>query len=93
MFYTSYRDEFFRYHTEWYQRGRPGSETIKSVPAAIKQLLVDPIALAVWYLDDGTKRDGYKACRFATQSFSSRENELLALCLEENFGLVATMET
>ena len=92
MFYTSYRDEFLLYRTAWYQQKGLGSRTTKIVPANIKQLLVDPIALAVWYLDDGTKRGGYNACRFATQSFCLRENELLALCLEENFGLVATIE-
>ncbi len=92
LFYTSYRDEFLLYHTAWYQRKGLGSRITKIVPANIKQLLVDPIALAVWYLDDGTKRSGYNACRFATQSFSLKENKLLALCLKDNFGLVATIE-
>ena len=93
MFYTSYRDEYIPYHTAWYQRRGPDSGTTKIVPVNIKQLLVDPIALAVWYLDDGTKRGDCNACRFATQSFSLYENELLASCLKENFGVVATIET
>ena len=93
MFYTSYQDEFIPYHTAWYQRRGSDSSTTKTVPVNIKQLLVDPIALAVWYLDDGTKRSDCNACRFATQSFSLNENELLASCLKENFGLVATIET
>ena len=84
MFYTSYRDNFLSYHTAWYKRKDPGSRTTKIVPANIKQLLVSPIALAVWYLDDGTKRGGYNACRFATQSFSLEENELLSLCLKRD---------
>ena len=92
MFSTSYRDEFLPYHTAWYPRRSPGLKTTKIVPPNIKHLLVDTIALAVWYLDDGTKRSGYNACRFATQSFSFEENELLALCLEENFSLVPTIE-
>ena len=41
----------------------------KIIPKNIEQLLIDPIALAIWYLDDGTKRN-YNGCRFATQSFS-----------------------
>ena len=82
-----------QYHTAWYQRRGPDSRTIKIVPVNIKQLLVDPIALAVWYLDDGTKRDNCNACRFATQSFSLNENELLVSCLKDNFGLVVTIET
>ena len=75
MFYTSYRDEFLRYHSVWYRRRGAGSGRTKIVPSNIKQLLVDPIALAVWYLDDGTKRGGYKACRFATQSSSRHSRE------------------
>ena len=93
MFYTSYRDEFIPYHTTWYQRRSSDLGTTKIVPVNIKQLLVEPIALAVWYLDDGTKRGDCNACRFATQSFSLKENELLASCLKENFGIIATIET
>lgn len=92
MFHTSYMNEFLPYHTAWYEVRGPGLKTTKIVPASIKQLLVDSIALAVWYLDDGTKRSDCNSCRFATQSFSLEENELLALCLKENFGLVATVE-
>ena len=57
----------------------------------IEQLLIDPIALAIWYLDDGTKRD-HNACRFATQSFSLEENKFLQSTLETNFNLTVKIE-
>ena len=45
------------------------------------------MALAVWYLDDSTKRQGYDGCRLATQSFPVEEVELLRYCLDKNYNL------
>lgn len=67
-------------------------EVRKVVPEDIKDLLVDPISLAVWYLDDGTKRKDSEACRLATQGFSLEENKALADCLEANFAIEAKVE-
>ena len=63
----------------------------KIVPKNIELILIDPIALAIWYLDDGTKRN-YNACRFATQSFSLEENLLLQSTLETNFKLIVKVD-
>lgn len=41
---------------------------------------MDPVALAVWYLDDGTKKD-YNV-----------ENELLPSCLKTNFNQSTQIE-
>ena len=76
----------------WYQEIFLNSQKRKKiVPPNIEQLLIDPIALAIWYLDDGTKRN-YNACRFATQSFSLEENKLLQSTLERNFNLTIKIE-
>ena len=76
----------------WYQENFLNSQKRrKIVPPNIEQLLIDPIALAIWYLDDGTKRN-YNACRFATQSFSLEENKLLQSTLERNFNLTIKIE-
>ena len=72
MFYTKYRDEFLSYRDEWYKDD--GNRFRKRVPDTIDTMLVDPISLAVWYLDDGTKRNDSDACRLATQGFSLQEN-------------------
>ena len=89
MFYTSYSDIFVRYHSMWYQKKT--QKFTKIVPKNIEHLLIDPIALAIWYLDDGTKRN-YNACRFATQSFSLEENLLLQSTLETNFKLMVKVD-
>jgi len=91
VFYTMYRDEFLPYRDEWYRDD--GSGLRKRVPNTIDTLLVDPISLAVWYLDDGTKRNDSDACRLATQGFSLQENKALSNCLWTNFAIHASIDT
>jgi hypothetical protein len=90
LFYTSYRDEFVSYRKAWYRL--VDGEMTKVVPNNIQDLLVAPVSLAVWYLDDGTKRQGYNGCRLATQSFTLSEVELLRDCLKTNFYLRADVD-
>jgi hypothetical protein len=54
--------------------------------------LTDPLALAVWYLDDGTKRSDTQSCRIATQCFSKEKHELLQDCLKQNFDIDSKIE-
>ena len=89
LFYTSYSECFVKYHSMWYQKESQNFEKI--VPKNIEQLLIDPVALAIWYLDDGTKIN-QNACRFATQSFSLEENLLLQSTLETNFKDIVKIE-
>ena len=67
----------------------------KCVPQEIKYFLKDPLSLAIWFMDDGTLdyrvKDHY-AFRIATYSFSKKENELLVEMLNQNFGIVATVQ-
>lgn len=63
------------------------AEGKKKVPENISELLTDPIALAVWYMDDGYfyKRDK-SGCVYLGR-ISKEEAELLRNSLDENFGL------
>jgi hypothetical protein len=75
LFYTSYREEFIESHSLKYpviESPDPdvGQKFVKKVRLNIAEILTDPLALAVWYLDDGTKRSDTESCRIATQSFS-----------------------
>lgn len=92
--FRSYRDSWrFRtishpeltgMHHEFY------SGNVKILPGHIKELLNNPLSLAIWAMDDGclmTRGDGFT---FNTQSFSKKENEKLRECLAENFGLSHT---
>lgn len=65
----------------FYFRGR------KIVPRAISSLLTSPLGLAVWFMDDGGRRNDSYGHFFNTLSFSREENELLRECLRENFSL------
>ncbi len=97
LFYTSYRDEFIEPHLLWYpviDNPDPdiGQQFVKKIPLNIVEILTDPLALAVWYLDDGTKRSDTESCRIATQSFSKQEHELLQECVKENFDISVKIE-
>lgn len=50
-------------------------------------LELDPLMLAVWYMDDGSRCD--KSCYFNTQQFPEQEQELLMRLLLRYFGLHA----
>lgn len=63
-FYTGYKNEFLQVHSLWYPV--IDKRFVKTVPLDIKKILTDPLALAVWYLDDGTKRSDTESCRIAT---------------------------
>ena len=59
----------------------------KIVPSNISRYLTSPLALAVWYLDDGGKKTDCKAYRLHTNCYSLPEVELLKETLEKNFGI------
>ena len=62
----------------------------KIVPKIIEELLISPLALAIWYQDDGTldarAKDHWNA-RFATYCFSNEDCTRLADALKKNFDL------
>ena len=61
----------------------------KCVPLEIGQILNLPIALAVWYMDDGYKRNDCAALRLSTDAFSYTEQHLLLQTLKDNFEICA----
>jgi len=60
---------------------------IKKIPKDILELLKSPLALAVWYMDDGYKRNDCNALRISTDSFKINEQKLLQKCLMRNFRI------
>lgn len=70
------------------------NEGKKIVPPNIKELLSSPLALAIWYQDDGTLdfRDKYhRNAMFATHCFSFEDCTLLKDTLQENFGIKSSV--
>lgn len=59
----------------------------KAIPSTISGLLTDSISVAVWFMDDGYKRNDCNAFRFSTDCYSRHEHTLLRTCLKENFRL------
>ena len=63
---------------------------IKRIPAQIKNLLTHPIALAIWYQDDGTldaRHGSHWNARIATYCFPKEDCERLVDVLKRNFNL------
>lgn len=59
----------------------------KIIPINIKEIFVNPISLAVWFMDDGALSTSKKTVTICTHSFSRDENMLLIDCLKKNFNL------
>ena len=102
VFYTERRGEFNDMHSKWYMptalypsfRGFSNPFTfVKTVPFDLHKTLTDPLAVAVWYLDDGTKRTDAESCRIATQSFSEEGNSIIQSCLLDNFNIRSSIES
>ena len=63
----------------------------KHVPPRIDKMLT-PLALAVWFMDDGSsKSKQHKALILNTQCFSKREHKLLINALSEKFEIEANL--
>ena len=58
----------------------------RQVPAKIKSLL-NPLSLAVWYMDDGYKRTDRSGVYLCTSSFSKSDHSKLMACLLNAYGL------
>lgn len=83
-FYT--KTVFQEYRNCFYPNGK------KVVPEEIFQLLVSPLALAVWFMDDGGRgAKTPKGLIISAAGFSSTEHILLKECLERNFKLIVNI--
>ncbi len=71
--------------TEWRDVFYPHGKKI--VPENISDLLITPLSLAVWHMDDGYKRNDCNALRLNTDAFSVSDQNLLIGCLKNNFGI------
>ncbi len=83
-FYTKPSVELGRLRQVFYPHGQ------KIVPVQIAQLLTDPLAVAVWYMDDGSldfRRKDHCNANIATHNFSREDCGLLQAALRKNFGL------
>jgi LAGLIDADG DNA endonuclease family len=61
----------------------------KRIPGIIRKLL-SPLALGVWYMDDGGRRGDCRSGYLNTNAYSVEDVELLKRSLQLNFGLATT---
>lgn len=79
--YTRTDTVFSAFAERFYREGR------KVLPTDLGKILVDPLSVAVWFMDDGYKRNDCNALRISTDSFSFEEHESLQEILAKNFGI------
>lgn len=85
LFSTKISPVFIKYHKLFYQQGR------KIVPRKLPVLLKNKISLAVWYMDDGFKRNDCSSLYLCTSGFSLEDQEFLQDMLYKTFGLETKM--
>lgn len=62
------------YYTLFYQNG------VKRVPVALPKI-ISPQILAIWFMDDGYRRNDCNAARLNTQSYSANEHAIISQAL------------
>lgn len=87
-FGTRYRADLEKIRQLFYQGGK------KVLPESIASLLVAPVSIAVWYMDDGHldyRAKSHYAYRLSTDSFTQEEVVQLQAVLYERFGIRSTL--
>ena len=87
-FYSSQKSNLMRLQRIFY------TDRKKIVPTNIADLLISPISLAVWYMEDGTldyRPKDHCAFYLSTHCFSVEETEKLASILKNNFDIDASV--
>jgi len=76
-------------YREFYPEGK------KILPDRIKEYIQDPLTLALWFMDDGNVKLNHGAIggyNINTQSFTEEENDTIAQCFVDLFGIQARVE-
>lgn len=82
LHFSTYSTTIFEpYWRAFYPNGK------KTVTVDVCKLMQDPLTLAVWYMDDGYKRNDCNALRISTDAFPQEEQYRLQAVLEKQFGI------
>jgi len=85
-YFSTYSHKLLGYFHKIFYRGKT-----KTIPANISDLL-SPLALAVWYMDDGsTKSKRHKGVFLNTQAFSNKDLYLTRGALLKRFHISSTL--
>lgn len=78
---------FTYYHRLFYPQGK------KLIPSSINRILVSPLTLAIWYMDDGSRKPYGKGAFLHTQSFTLDDQLKLIEVLGKNFSIDARISS
>lgn len=81
-FFSTYSLGTFRFYAKQFYAGQK-----KIIPKLIKKL-IDPLALAIWFMDDGSyKSDHHKTYIIHASGYSKKDLELISKVLRKKFGI------
>ena len=86
-FSTISHSEITKYFNLFYPKNR------KIVPSQIQSILISPLSLAVWYMDDGSRKPYGRGAFLHTESFSVSDQRKLIKGLKKNFSIVARLSS
>lgn len=84
-FSTYSLEQFEPYWNAFYPNGK------KCITELVCKWLRDPISLAVWFMDDGYKRNDCNAFRMSTDAFSKAEQVRLQKTLTQHFRITSAL--
>ena len=65
----------------------------KTIPNQIQSILISPLSLAVWYMDDGSRKPYGRGAFLHTESFSVGDQQKLIRALKKNFSIIAKLSS
>ena len=68
---------------------------VKIIPRNISDILISPLSLAIWYMDDGSldfRPKSHYAFSLKTNAFTLEECRLLSKILDDNFGIKSSVQ-
>jgi hypothetical protein len=92
FWFRTYSHPSLKFYYDLFYLGLCGKTKLKVVPKNINQHL-DSIALAYWFMDDGshTCKKNQKSFNFSTHSFSYKDQLILVAALKKNFGIYSSL--
>lgn len=97
------KPRFDKFNNSWYFRtiSHPNLMKIRNmfyitkklIPNNLNELLVSPLSLAIWFMDDGNGFKHYDGLRISSYAFGQDGNKILQSCLKENFNLETSLLT
>jgi hypothetical protein len=74
-----------RYYDLFYPYGK------KVIPTTIDSILISPLTLAVWYMDDGSRKPYGRGAFLHTESFSVGDQRKLITALKKNYSIIVKL--